>query len=536
VARSLVARRGAEAGALAAILALASVLRFTRLADRGFIYWDEGKFALEGIRLQSALRLLSGAHVDLLAGKAVGTAKPMHALLIALAYGLMGIHDYASLYVNAFSGVVCVALTYLIGRLLVGPASGLIAAALLAVSEYEVIYARSALSESDATAFLLAGIAVWLYASRPDGNILWRRSLLGPGLAGLLFGIGFTTNYRLIVYIAVAIVIDVAQAHRAVGWKPSIARMAGWAVGVVIAPLLWQIAGSVGQAHGLVLYRGEIVRDSLPYWREVVYQLHQGKQSILHFNPLIYLQWWVLRQGWPASLLLLAALLRALWVRTSPWLIPAAFVLAPYAVYVFAPFVVPRNLVPALPFASILVASLLVDVSSRAWSYGRALGAVLVLLLLGLGAYASWPLTAVRSGFALAARWVNVHDRGRALTSSEIMVYYLRGAGPTCDAPAMPYSSGDLRAFIREGYHYAILDRHNNSNLTVIVRRVEPRVARFPTLGNVHLGESLISSENSNPPAGDTRTEYVNVYYLYPGRLPPGRPGQPAPCRRDRVT
>jgi hypothetical protein len=339
------------------------------------------------------------------------------------------------------------------------------------------------------------------------------------------------------VYVFVVLAIDVAMAYRVAGRRTAAARLGVWAVGLVVPPALWQLAGMVAQSHGLVLFRGEIIRDPLPYWREVLYQLHQGKQSILHFNPVIYLQWWVLRQGWLASLLLLGALIRAAWARTAPWLLPAALVLCPYVIYAFAPFVVPRNLVPALPFASILVAALLADAAGWIRRYGPAVATLVALLALGIGAYDSWQLTDVRSGFALAARYVEAHDGGRALTSSEIMVFYLRGSGPTCNAPAMPYASGDLRTFIREGYRVAVLDRHNNSNLTAIVRRVEPLLIRFPTLGHVHLGESLISSENSNPPAGDTRTEYVRVYSLDPGRLPPpGQGGHPAPCRRDRVT
>ena len=528
-------RWAVEASVLTTILALASALRFASLSDRGLIYWDEAKFALEGIRLRAALHVLLGQHVDVLAGKAVGTAKPMHALLIALGYELFGTHDYTALYVDAFSGVVCVLLTYLIGRRLFGAATGLLAAGLLAVSEYEAIYSRSALSESDATLFLLAGVTLWIYRVEPGAVAPRRDAPLAPSAAGLFLGMGFTTNYRLVVYMAVVVLTDIFTSSRDRGVRFGGMRACAWAGGMLLAPLVWQIGGVLLQAHGLVLFRGEIVREPLPYWREVVYQLHEGKQSVLHFNPLIYLQWWVLREGWPVSLLVLAAMTWAFWVRTRPWLIAAAMVIVPYALYVFAPFVVPRNLVPALPFACILVAALLVNVGRAFGAIGRGAVAIIALVVLALGASASWRLLGVRSGFALATRYVESMDRGRALTSSEVSVFYLRGSGSTCDAPAMPYAAGDLRAFIREGYHYAILDRHNNSNLTAIVRRVEPRVARFPTLGPVHLGESLISSENSNPPTGDTRTEYVNVFFLDPARLPPATLGHPAPCRRDRV-
>ncbi|MGH2442745.1 MAG: hypothetical protein ACRDFX_06240 [Chloroflexota bacterium] len=41
----------AEGATLIAIVALGAALRFSFLTDRGLIYWDEAKFALEGIRL-----------------------------------------------------------------------------------------------------------------------------------------------------------------------------------------------------------------------------------------------------------------------------------------------------------------------------------------------------------------------------------------------------------------------------------------------------------------------------------------------------
>ena len=47
--------------ALVAILALAATLRLAELPFRGLIYWDEGKFLLEGVRLETSLRLLAGA-------------------------------------------------------------------------------------------------------------------------------------------------------------------------------------------------------------------------------------------------------------------------------------------------------------------------------------------------------------------------------------------------------------------------------------------------------------------------------------------
>src|SRR5205823_6665389 len=79
----------------------AALLRFWNISSRGLLYWDEGKFLLEGVRLLNIGAVLVGGHGSLLAGKTVGTAKPTHALLIALSYALLGIHDYSPLILDA---------------------------------------------------------------------------------------------------------------------------------------------------------------------------------------------------------------------------------------------------------------------------------------------------------------------------------------------------------------------------------------------------------------------------------------------------
>src|SRR5947209_2718315 len=86
----------------------------------------------------------------------------MHALFIGIAYLAAGVHDYSPLLMNAAASTGAVGLTYVIAYRLFGLISALTSALLLAISEYDVIYARSALSESDATLLLLAGVVVWL--------------------------------------------------------------------------------------------------------------------------------------------------------------------------------------------------------------------------------------------------------------------------------------------------------------------------------------------------------------------------------------
>jgi len=497
---------------LAGILLLAAVLRFWSLTARGFIYWDEGKFALEGMRLHWALGHLLGSKATL-TGKPVGTAKPTHALLMALGYTVMGVHDYAPLVIDAAASLLSVALLFFVARRLFDPTVGLLAALLLAVSEYDVIYARSALSESDANLFLLAGVLCWVHSYGDENRALRRPAWLWPLLAGLLMGVGFTANYRLLVYIAAIVAFDLWWCARQAGWRWSAIRALLWATGLCLAPVLWQLAGLLGDSSGVVLFQGDVAEISTTYLREAMYQLHEGKQSVLRFQPLPYLQWYVVRESWPLFLLTLLGMVMALRQRRFAWLAMTVPVLLPYLVYVFAPFVVPRNLTSLLPFASVLAAAAVVEPARRLKHGGVRLAALLLAALLfgGYEGLASWRLSGVRSGFAQAAQYVDRRGGG-ALTSNEIMVFYLRGHGMLCTAPAFPQHVAFLPQYSRWGYAYIVLDNHHTSRGTLFVRAHLPRVARYPAAGAVSLGESLISSENGSAPDPHAQPEHVDVY------------------------
>lgn len=506
--------------ALPAILVLAALLRFQSLPQRGFLYWDEGKFALEGIRLLAVLRHLGHEHAPL-AGKAIGTAKPTHALLIALTYALVGIHAYAPLLMNATASLLQVVVLYLLARRLFGIPIALTAALFLAVSEYDVIYARSALSESDANLFFLLAVFIWSlswnFDTRPAR--LLAHPLRARLLAGLLLGLGLTTNYRLLPYLAVLLVLDAVLLWRRGGWLNWPSAL-GW-LSLAVVPLLWEGAGLLAATHGLTLFRSEITYRPQNYLGEMLYQIHGGKQSVFRFDPGSYLAWYIVRQGWPAFLLLLAGLALALWQRTLRWLLPASLVLIPYAGYVFAPFIVPRNLDTTLPFDALLAAAALAAgislVSARPL---RPLLLLVVALALALvGSALSWRLGAERSGFALAAHYLDAHTRdGGAVISNEVMIFYLRDGITACDALPLQHSLRALAADRQHGYAFAVVDVYN-THVKRYLLHSGARIARFLASGTTGLGENPIASENGSPPGGHL-DQHVDIYRLSKLRLP----------------
>ncbi len=513
-------------GTVALIVLVAAVLRFGDLPSRGLIYWDEGKFLLEGVRLETGLRILAGAHSSLPAGKAIGTAKPTHALLIALSFAAFGVHDYSALFLNAFAGVVAVVLVYRIATLLFDPTVGVVAALVLAVSEYDVIYSRSALSENDANALLLLGVLLWLYERcRPTSE---RRSIALLVSAGLAFGLAFTTNYRIVVYVAVIVGFDLLFGSKQRSLSGTMVRAGQWIAGFAIAPCVWQSIDFLARARGTVLFRSEITHQPTTYFGEALYQIHGGKQSEVVFGPLPYLQWYVAYQGWILAALLALGMVLALRLRSFAWLAALCPVVVPYLLYIWAPIIVPRNLAAAVPFTAILIAAALVlAVRRMATQQGFVPLLVLLVLILGVdGARRSWRLSAERSGFTLAARYVAAHGDGATLTTSEIPVFYLRGSNGQCRTAPLPHSLSLLAADVRAGYRFAIMD-HDSWPAARFIHFHLRRVARYPSTQTTKIGENLIAAENTHPPHGAYPVPYVDVFQLTSTGLPP--PGRQAP-------
>lgn len=525
---------------LGAILSLAAILRFYALPQRGLIYWDEAKFALEGIRLEAELRWLVGQHVVAFGGKAIGTAKPSHALLIALSYALLGVHDYSPLLLDAAAGVVGVALTYRIATVLFDPLVGLLSALFLAVSEYDIIYSRSALSENDANALFLLGAAIWLGRSQH----LWRGghqpSRAAPLSAGLVLGLAFSTNYRLIVYIGALVLLDLAWHWYARGGREAMWRAPFWVCGLIVVPFAWQLVDVLARGNGQVLFRSEQTLQPIWYLRQALFQLHEGKQAMLHFSPLPYMEWFAIRQGWLMTTLVVCGLGLTVRLRSFPWITAAALVIVPYGVYVFAPFIVPRNLDPVLPFTSILAGASTVWLARMARSTQRSLSitVLVALVVAAVGTWMSWRLTAERSGFTRAAAYVEHHVSPgrdpRALTSSEIVVFYLSRGGSQCNTLRLRAQVGELKRYIVAGYRYAVLD-HYSWKASRFVRDRMPHPARYTALGTRSIGENLIASENGHSPGQHIPTEYVDVFRLEPSLVPPGRINRPAACDLNKV-
>src|SRR5690242_4659959 len=157
--------------ALVMIVALAAVVRLWGLGSQPILYFDSGVYLGEGAFLASAAQravtaVVSPAPGNLLERVARATeagtdahppdiGKPGHAILLAIAFLLLGKSALAGGLVSALAGIGTVAVTYAIGVRGWGPRVGLPAAALLAVSGQHLVYSREPLVEADGLFFAM---------------------------------------------------------------------------------------------------------------------------------------------------------------------------------------------------------------------------------------------------------------------------------------------------------------------------------------------------------------------------------------------
>jgi 4-amino-4-deoxy-L-arabinose transferase-like glycosyltransferase len=541
------------------VLIVGGYMRFAQLGQRGLLYWDEAKFALEGERMQAYLGAWFGLPTHLTIGKAIGTAKPMHAVLLGVGYAIFGIHDYAALYTDAFFSLLTIAVVYFIGRRIFGPWAAVISALFFAVSAYDVIYARSALSESDAGFFLAVAVLLWFIdwekvRAADIINGAPSRYLIASALLGSL---AITVNYRMIIYVFTLALFDVAWTWSEIGGVlPNIRRLVSWVAGVAALPVMWEVLDAVARVANVNLFRwevntpasglwcGQTVRGHpTTYFQQLWFQLHCGKQGATGFDPLRYLQWFQAREGWLTCALVLVGFWVSIRTHLFPWAALMALVVLPFLFYCFAPFIVPRNLAQIIPYASILAGGGLVAFGERLPSDALrrmalvAIGSAVAIV----GAFQTYQIARERSGLARAAAYVG-HHSDFVLGTNEITRFYFPGkpTGTSCHARSIPVLVKDLFADVADGYQYAILQANRSEGPPTKTPAIKymldhwQQVAVYPAFGQVHIGENPVASENGYPPGTFPHSRILVYHYAGPV-LPSGPVPQQSLCWRNRT-
>lgn len=160
---------------------LAAAIRFYQLDQLGLTHFDEGSYAMTGRWLATF-------------GREGWIYQPIHApglfaTIIGVFFLLFGVHDTAAIAVSALAGSVTVSVLYFAGRIRFGVRTALLAALLLATTEYHLIYSRMALTDALFTLLFLTAVSCF-FIGLQNGRRVW--FILG----GLATGLCWLTKYH----------------------------------------------------------------------------------------------------------------------------------------------------------------------------------------------------------------------------------------------------------------------------------------------------------------------------------------------------
>ncbi|MEK7476950.1 MAG: glycosyltransferase family 39 protein [Candidatus Coatesbacteria bacterium] len=235
---------------LLAILAIGGALRFAQLDRQGLLLFDEGQLILEA----RGVRALAGAWTGTVAARpgardALNAAiangrivfgKPAHNVLLAALLPVFPRADRATLVLSAAAGTMTILAVWALGRALYGNAAGLLAALLLALSPYHLLYSREGLSDALTVLCWTGALAAF---TRPGG----RAALVSGALAGLAVATNYRTLFLPALFAWLAWIGIPAAPARGAAWTR---RFGPWIAGFA-APLL-----AFEAAYRLVLASG----------------------------------------------------------------------------------------------------------------------------------------------------------------------------------------------------------------------------------------------------------------------------------------
>jgi 4-amino-4-deoxy-L-arabinose transferase-like glycosyltransferase len=202
-----------EYALLFGILFIATSIRFYNISHLGLRYWDAGFYTLE------TLKYLKGNQLQTTYG---------HILILSVAFSFFGRNPTVAIAYSAFIGSLTVYIIFLFGTELFDKKIGFFAASLLAVTEYHVLYSRSALTQANLVFFSLLSFYFYVMrakASKKSNNLSYKNKrfnlvLIASMISGLLAGFCFMITWIGIIIIPSIIFTELFLiALKRIEWK-----------------------------------------------------------------------------------------------------------------------------------------------------------------------------------------------------------------------------------------------------------------------------------------------------------------------------
>lgn len=398
-------------------------------------------------------------------------ARPLHIAMIVIVMLLFGPVPWAAAAAAATMSTLTVPALFWAGRRLLGNLGALAASGALALSSFDLLYARKGYAESGSLFFLVLAFGCYLRSreDRPDESFdserLWW--MLGAGAA---WGLAVAVHDR---WLLMAVIPGLMELH---AW---ITRR-GWGFGAILRRGLTFLLGlalpliAIEFAHYVALVLCNIMGFVYPvptYFEQLASHIplafagqEAGKiEGAGPMNALTYPYLYGRLEG-PLYCVLALVGLGALVRRREPGgYTVALWFLFPCLFYGFTRAAARYGSI-AIPAAAILVGAGFV--ACVAWaarrrsgeapaSPGREAAVLAVLCALVSGWFARDLIRSSTSGYAEAAAFAREHDEGRMVsTGTYNTMTYLGYEGSVLP----PTSWEELEALYRKGYRYVLVD------------------------------------------------------------------------------
>lgn len=186
---------------LVGIISLAAFFRFYKIDQYMTFLGDEGRDAI------IIKKLLTEGDLPLIGPPtSVGNIYlgPLYYYMMAISMGIFWLNPVAAAGMNAFIGVLTVALIYFLGKVWFNRQAGLIAGYLYAISSVAITYSKSSWNPNPAPFFALIAIFS-LYKLHRSGNFLW---LI---LTGFSLGAALQMHYLAALLIPVVVILWIIE-------------------------------------------------------------------------------------------------------------------------------------------------------------------------------------------------------------------------------------------------------------------------------------------------------------------------------------
>lgn len=220
---------------LVGILLLATFLRFFRLSEYMTFLGDEGRDVIV------IKKMLVEHHFPLIGPPtSVGNIYlgPLYYYMMAVPMAIFWLNPVAAAGMNAFLGVLTVALIYYLGKAWFNRQAGLVAAYLYAISPVTIIYSRSSWNPNPTPFFVLISIFS-LYKLHQTSNFLW---LI---LTGLAIGAALQMHYLAAILLPIVGIVWLYEVLSMRNKKLKIKNfLGGTLLGIlsfvlIMSPLVW---------------------------------------------------------------------------------------------------------------------------------------------------------------------------------------------------------------------------------------------------------------------------------------------------------